>query len=48
MGEPDWSLMPIDGIRNLPALGWKTINIQKMDKNKHVEALGKLKKVLEF
>jgi predicted nucleotidyltransferase component of viral defense system len=48
MGEPDWSLMPIDGIRNLPALAWKTINIQKMDKNKHVEALGKLKKVLEF
>ena len=41
-----WSLIPISGIENLPALEWKRINIKKMDLQKHQDALDKLKKVL--
>jgi predicted nucleotidyltransferase component of viral defense system len=29
-GEPNWSVMGIEGIKNLPALQWKLFNIQKM------------------
>lgn len=47
-GEPDWSLIPIPGIENLPALEWKRINIKKMDPQKHQDVLDKLKKVLEL
>ena len=45
-GEPDWALM--DGIKidNLPALKWKVINIQKMDKQKRLDATNRLKETL--
>ncbi len=44
--EPKWSLLNIPRIENLPALKWKLLNIQNMDKAKHQKALEKLKKVL--
>jgi hypothetical protein len=40
--------MPITGISELPGLGWKSLNIAKMDVEKHKIALDKLKKVLEL
>ncbi len=45
-GQPDYSLMPFDNLADLPALKWKLINIQKMDKNKHARMLDELKSVL--
>lgn len=47
-GEPDWSMMSVDGIQHLPALAWKIINIKKMDRKKHETAIENLKKVLEL
>lgn len=47
-GEPDWQLIPIAGIDKLPGLGWKNLNIKKMDREKHKVALDKLRQVLEL
>ena len=41
LGEPDWSLMPGLNLQNLPALKWKVMNVQRMDKTKHQAAIGK-------
>lgn len=46
LGEPRWELMGIGGIENLPAIRWKLLNVGKMGKKKHLEAVGKLKAVL--
>ncbi len=45
-GEPQWNLLGIDGIENLPALRWKLLNIGKMPRAKHKKALQKLMKLL--
>ena len=45
-GQPEWSLIAIDGIETLPAMQWKLVNIQKMHKRKRAEALEKLQTVL--
>lgn len=45
-GQPDWSLMPVAGIDQLPAIRWKLINIRKMKAGKRTEALEKLQTVL--
>jgi len=45
-GEPDWDLMPVAGIDQLPAIQWKLINIRKMDKKKQMQSLEKLQAVL--
>ncbi len=45
-GQPDWDLIPVDGIEHLPAIQWKLINIRKMDKKKQIESLTKLEAVL--
>ncbi|MBI3353056.1 MAG: nucleotidyl transferase AbiEii/AbiGii toxin family protein [Nitrospirae bacterium] len=42
-GNPNWDLMEIKGIEKLPAIQWKVMNIRKMDKKKHKEALSKLR-----
>ena len=41
--EPDWKLLGIAGIENLPALRWKQINIQRMDSAKKKLSLNKLR-----
>ncbi|MCK4870410.1 MAG: nucleotidyl transferase AbiEii/AbiGii toxin family protein [Gammaproteobacteria bacterium] len=46
LGEPDWLLMPNLELQGLPALKWKVLNIRKMCKNKHQEAVDKLKRAL--
>jgi predicted nucleotidyltransferase component of viral defense system len=46
-GEPDWNLLGIDHLAQLPALQWKLINIRKMTKANHAASLEKLKRILE-
>jgi predicted nucleotidyltransferase component of viral defense system len=45
-GQPDWELMPVACIGQLPAIQWKLINIRKMDKDKQLASLQKLRSVL--
>ena len=45
-GAPDWSLLQVPDAEKMPAVIWKLINIHKMPKAKHKEALQKLEKVL--
>lgn len=46
-GEPDWSLLPFDTVKDLPAIKWKLLNIKKVEKGKHLTALRKLEQVLD-
>jgi predicted nucleotidyltransferase component of viral defense system len=41
-GDPDWELIELEGVDRLPAVQWKLLNIAKMDKGKHKQALRKL------
>jgi predicted nucleotidyltransferase component of viral defense system len=43
---PQWSLVPIPHLKELPGVQWKLINLKKMDKQKHQKMGEKLKKVL--
>lgn len=43
---PDWSLLDLQGVGKLPAVRWKMLNLGKMKKEKHAEALKNLKDVL--
>ena len=45
-GEPDWSLLPFPDAKNLPAVRWKRINLEKMSDDKRGEAMRKLLGVL--
>ena len=45
-GEPNWSVMGIEGIEKLPAIQWKLMNIQKISVKKRAELLDKLKRTL--
>lgn len=44
--SPEWSLLGLPGIENLPAVKWKMINLQKMPKEKHKQAVQKLEEIL--
>jgi len=44
--EPDWALLELDAVSELPATKWKQINLAKMPDEKHKLALDKLKEVL--
>ena len=44
--EPDWPLLELSGVSELPAIKWKQINLAKMPDEKHKQALEKLKEVL--
>lgn len=45
-GNPDWALIPVAGIDQLPGLQWKLINIRNMKPERRAEALQKLQTVL--
>jgi predicted nucleotidyltransferase component of viral defense system len=45
-GQPDWDLIPVEGVDLLPAIQWKLINIRKMEKEKQAESLQKLQSAL--
>ena len=46
-GEPDWDVLGIPHLRNLPALQWKLQNVRRMDAAKRAKMLEKLRRVLE-
>jgi predicted nucleotidyltransferase component of viral defense system len=46
-GKPQWNLLGMPGIENLPAVQWKLLNIGRMPKVKHREALRKLRNYLD-
>lgn len=45
--KPQWDLIEIEHIKDLPAVKWKLLNLEKMDKKSHGEALKKLIKIFE-
>jgi hypothetical protein len=45
-GEPQWSLLGIDGVERLPAVRWKMANLQKTDKDKRALYVKKLRSAL--
>lgn len=45
-GNPEWSLLPLEGIEELPSVKWKMLNLEKMQKAKKAEAIQKLKDTL--
>ena len=45
-GEPQWDLLGVPGIENLPGVQWKLQNIRRMAPTKHREALQKLRDYL--
>jgi predicted nucleotidyltransferase component of viral defense system len=45
-GQPDWNLISVARIEQLPAIQWKLLNIRKMDKKKWTDSLQKLQAVL--
>lgn len=44
--KPQWSLLGIEHIRDLPAVKWKLINIRQMNSDKHQKAENQLKNFL--
>jgi predicted nucleotidyltransferase component of viral defense system len=46
--SPNWSLLGLKGIENLPAVKWKLLNLNKMPEDKHRLALDKLHKALNW
>jgi len=45
-GQPLWDLLELEGIKDLPAVKWKLLNISKMDPAKHRKAVHKLRDYL--
>ena len=48
MGIPDFSLLSISGLENLPAIKWKVENILRMEPKKRITATEKLKSILNL
>lgn len=46
--EPEWDLLNLEGVENLPALEWKLHNLRRMEKKKHKRAVKKLKEHLQI
>ena len=48
-GNPEWDLFPIHGLKEMPAVQWKLLNIQKLiesNPEKHNELINKLESLL--
>lgn len=45
-GEPDWSLLPFEGLDRWPPIQWKLYNIRRMSPQAHKAALNRLRDVL--
>jgi predicted nucleotidyltransferase component of viral defense system len=45
-GEPDWSLLPVLHVKDLPAVKWKMLNLDKMDSDSRQTAIDKLEALL--
>jgi len=46
--EPEWELLELDDVEELPAVKWKLLNLEQMEKKKHKTAVEKLKKHLQL
>jgi len=46
-GNPDWSLIDLPHVSELPAVQWKLKNLENMPERKHRAALERLEQVLE-
>ncbi len=46
-GEPDWNLLSFPNARNLPAVRWKQVNLDVMDREKRRETTRKLEQVFK-
>jgi hypothetical protein len=44
--KPDWPLLGLDGVDQLPAVQWKMLNLDKMAPDKHAKAFKALEDVL--
>ena len=44
--QPKWELLGIDGIERLPGVKWKLLNLRRMNRAKHREAVKKLRSIL--
>jgi len=47
-GDPKWDLLPFENIKDLPSVKWKQINLEKMDSKSRLEAIEKLKRILNI
>ena len=47
-GEPDWSLLPFEGLDRWPAIQWKLHNIRLMSDRRHKAAIRRLREVLDI
>lgn len=45
-GEPDWALLPFEGLDRWPAIQWKVYNIGRMNIHSHRKSVERLRKVL--
>ena len=45
-GEPQWSLINVDGVESLPAVQWKLQNLSEMDTKRRHQAVRRLESVL--
>ncbi len=45
--SPDWALLGLDGVDQLPAVRWKMMNLEKMSKPRHRAAFAKLEGLLK-
>jgi len=46
--RPDWKLLGLDGIDQLPAVQWKLKNLERMDRKKNIAAIERLKRCLNL
>ena len=50
-GNPDWDLFPVAGLKDMPAVQWKLMNIQNLKRSnpdKHTELIHKLESLLKL
>ena len=50
-GDPDWDLFPVAGLKDMPAVQWKLMNIQNLKRSnpdKHTELIHKLESLLKL
>lgn len=45
-GEPDWALLPFEGLDQWPAIQWKLHNVRQLSARSHKKALDRLRAVL--
>jgi hypothetical protein len=46
--EPEWNLLQLDEVENLPAVKWKQLNLGRMEKKKHRKAVETLRQQLQI